>query len=843
MHGHPRALLLALAGLALWLGAPPAAHAQSSGTGIDLQFGSELDPAGLWARQCDRAGMTWLAGDAKRTPTGHSYGCVPAPYGLDTGSENIWHGGGIFSLGYLHLNGDETNAQWRRFSSWEDGFVLAADFRWVRRDQGRYAEFRANRIGADSQYYRGVFGQAGKFRVQAFVRSQPNVLSGNARSIWDGVGSRHLTLKDGLTVNGSTSAQVSQVSAAQPLETLKVVRDKQGLGIEYLLTRQWVATFNASHESREGARPFGGPFFFNFPFPDNGGIYEIPRPVDDSTVNVNAGLRFVGKDWRMQFSYSGSFFRNAYTGFDYEIPLSTWAVVPGVVTPQIPLGQFSYEPDNDYHHVSATLSRRTRWQGDFSVKAAFGTSRQSDRLLPPTNCQGQIGIPIPGFLYDCADWNTTASLSQQKADLAINTQRLDLRWVLQPGNNLSWQNTAKFHRQDYSGTYWAYNPLTGQYGYIAENGAQGSVVPGEMGVWGPGPNASVPTRVRNLPLDKEIWEAATAVTWRPDSKNTLGAGFTFTRTERTHREFATTRDNVLDLSWTNRAIDWLNVRANYSFLDRSGNDYQYNPYEFTFSMDLPGYVTPPGGNAAHTIAQLRKYDVGEREQHKLSIMATAALPRQMTLSGTIRGNWNDYDARVGRQKLDTLGTSVQWEWQPAAGKVAGAWYGYDESELVFANANDVAITADPNLGGPTYPDSGRWSTNDKQRNHYAGANWSQSIGRARLDASWNWTYTRGMTRYDFASADALAYPQLVASATGAYPPMIYRSNALSLSLSIPINQRVGLRLFNTYERARLSDWHYLGFDQTRVYDHRVYTDGGPMDYGVNMFGAMVEVRL
>src|SRR5690606_10947281 len=153
---------------------------------------------------------------------------------------------------------------------------------------------------------------------------------------------------------------------------------------------------------------------------------------------------------------------------------------------------------------------------------------------------------------------------------------------------------------------------------------------------------------------------------------------------------------------------------------------------------------------------------------------------------------------------------------PVAGRVAGAWYGYDESDLVFANANDVNITPDPNLGGATYPDSARWSTNDKQRNHYAGANWSQRIGKATFDASWNWTYTRGMPRYDFASADALSYPQLVASATGAFPPMIYRSNSLSLSLSLPVNDRIGVRLFNTYERARLSDWHYLGFDQGQV---------------------------
>src|SRR5690606_27895603 len=215
MHGVQRPLSFSMIALSLSFAFAPAAQAQDSGSGIDLQFGTALDPAGLSSRHCDPDGMTWLAGDAKRTPTGFLYGCTPAPYGTGSAAtpESPWLGGGLLSIGYLHLNGDETNAQWRRYSDLDDGFVLNADFRLVRPDQGRYIELRATRISENSQFYRAVFGQAGKYRVQAFVRSQPNILSGNARSIWDGVGSRHLTLKDGLSVNGSTVPEVSAVSA------------------------------------------------------------------------------------------------------------------------------------------------------------------------------------------------------------------------------------------------------------------------------------------------------------------------------------------------------------------------------------------------------------------------------------------------------------------------------------------------------------------------------------------------------------------------------------------------------------------------------------------------------
>src|SRR3546814_15107297 len=115
------------------------------------------------------------------------------------------------------------------------------------------------------------------FPYTTLFRSQPNITSGNARSIWDGVGSNHLTLKDGLVPAGSTSAQVAAISAAPPERLLTVVREKQGIGINYMVNRRWTAYANASQDTREGARAVGGPFFFNSPFAAHGGAPPHPH--------------------------------------------------------------------------------------------------------------------------------------------------------------------------------------------------------------------------------------------------------------------------------------------------------------------------------------------------------------------------------------------------------------------------------------------------------------------------------------------------------------------------------------------------------------------------------------
>ncbi|MCP5939733.1 MtrB/PioB family outer membrane beta-barrel protein, partial [Klebsiella pneumoniae] len=89
---------------------------------------------------------------------------------------------------------------------------------------------------------------------------------------------------------------------------------------------------------------------------------------------------------------------------------------------------------------------------------------------------------------------------------------------------------------------------------------------------------------------------------------------------------------------------------------RSGSEYNEDPYESTFSSSLPGYVAPPTGTPAHTVAELRKYDVGGLTRNKLYLQAMFTLPHDMTLSAQLRGDRNKYDAELGRTGWNTYGT-------------------------------------------------------------------------------------------------------------------------------------------------------------------------------------------
>ena len=73
--------------------------------------------------------------------------------------------------------------------------------------------------------------------------------------------------------------------------------------------------------------------------------------------------------------------------------------------------------------------------------------------------------------------------------------------------------------------------------------------------------------------------------------------------------------------------------------------------------------------------------------------------------------------------------------------------------------------------------------------------------------------------------------------------MLHKINTFTLSWQIPLNQRVDLRLFNTYETGKLADWHYFGLEESLVTSNRVYLDAGPSNYSVNMVGLMMEIKL
>jgi hypothetical protein len=840
----------------------PALVRADSGVGVDTWRANKLDPTGGQATQVlDPNGTSWLEPGQHRSPTGNLYGTPAAQPRPETLS--VWQIYGTFDIGYLHTTGDKT-ALYDRYTRWPgNGPAFDFDVNAERPSDGSYAEVRASRIGSEDQYYEAVYGKAGAYKAEIFVRDMPNLLSTDAKSIFNGAGTNNLTLAGGLIPGGSTQAQVAAVSAAAPVTSLGIQRNKQGIAFSAFLTPHWTMYLNASNEQRKGTRPYGGPFFFDFA--DLGGaVLETIKPIDDNTVNISAGARYAGSQWRFDIGYSGSIYRDRYLSYSFQNPFVLGpSIVPGAAPSSLPQGQMSMEPDNDYHNLHATVTRLLPMNGEASLTAGVGEMNQNDSLIPPTNCQGTFGYsstdtfaigPQNPQLFPCSQWNTTAALSRKTADLSIVTTLTQGTLVLQPSNEVSVRAGAKYYREDYRNQYLMYNPENGDYGYVAENGAQGSLVPGP-GIWNP---VTYPVtsdvQVRSIPYSWQTIEAYGGADWKFSPHDTLGLTYTFDHYSPAHREVSHVDDNTIKFNWTDKNLSWLTFRFNYTYLKQSGSVYNSDPYAFAFFYNLPGFLPADDTPTAWTVNAQRKYDISDRTENKIDLMATLMPRPDMTITASVRGDWNQYPTQIGRQGYDTSSAMLQWEWQFQTLTSMSAWIGIDHSSMHLANVNDAGAplaTDTPNdaLGGPTYPFADRWWAADEQRNWSGGASLThyfaptRHIGRTRLDLSWNYQASRGITSYNFASPGALTFASVAPTAGNQFPAMTYIVNSLTMSFTVPLSDRTALRLYDYYEHGQISDWHYAGFTNTLVYGDRVYTDAGPQGYNTNVIGLFVNVKL
>ena len=870
--------LTALLGLALGLAGPLPALAQSDSSDSqrvgNIQFGNSLDPTGWGAFATpDPAGMSWLHAGQLRTPTGMLYPYphrIPDEAPLGTGD---WTYTGLAEFGYLHLSGDRNDEFLRMYSGWNNGAALGMlAFSAQNRTSGQYVDFRGSRISSQDQYYRLRAGRYGDYHIEAFYRDIPHTLSTTAYPLWNGVGSTDLTLPDGLAT-GSTPAQVQAVAANRPRRTLSVTRQNEGISWEGALTRNWIGYAGVTNENRTGARDWGGPmyltYFFVAPGPGGpgtpstpgtfGGQYDTVRPVDFTTTDVNLGLRNKGgaSGWLLNFSMTGSFFRDHKSTLDYAVP---FAVSPGA-TAAVTGGTWSLEPDNDYYNVRLEASHPLKlWRGEFSVSAAYGSMRQNDALqapLSPLYCPSGQFLGSTGIA--CADWNTTAALSRQHGDARIDTGLLNLRVDFRPSAKFSWHANLRQRDENNMTHYTMYNPLTGQYGYVPENGAE-PIVTGGSELFQPGSPLyqSNFAQISNIPFSYNDRKTELGGSYRIDRNNTLSASYLLDHQTPHPRERTYINDQHVKLSWDTRSLGNATLRLSYEYQKRSGGPYHPDPYLAAYSPSMPGYVQLAVGYTAFTVAQMYKYDMSNLEASRLKAILTKPLGTTATFTATLYGNRLRYGADIGRQSYDTTGADISWDWEPTAATSMSVHAGTESSRLKQGNVNDnEALTfsspdqADMQFGGPFFPYANFWTATDHERDVDAGAHFNHVFTpRVRLDLSYDYTYSRGLNRYDYASLSAIStvYRSILTAADlgNSFPANVYRMQTLTARLDLALSRNLGLGLYGRYEFGNYADWHDAGFDTPAdlIVGNRVFTELGPQPHWhALLVGAFVTVKL
>lgn len=884
-----RNVLATLAATTLGMAACPQATAQADASGSqrvgNLQFGNSLDPTG-WEpfMVADPRGMSWLHPGQLRTPSGVLY---PYPYEVpggdkageadaaDEAGKTDWSHFGLLKFGYLSTAGDADNGFFRRYADWGNGPVLAlAAFSASNRKTGSFVELRGSRISQDDQYFRLRAGRYGYSRFEFFHRATPHVLATTAYPLWNGVGTTRLTLPPGIAT-GSSQQALRDAMGERPRQTLATTRRGTGASWEGAAVPHWIGYAGVTRERREGTRAWGGPmylsYFFTAPGPGGigapsvpgrfGGQYETVRPVDSTTTDIRLGLRNKGgaMGWALDFSLHGSFFRNHKDHLEFQVP---FGVAPGT-TSMINGGTWSLEPDNDYYGLQLKASHPLKfWSGTLSLSASWASMRQDDALqapLDPEFCPDGASIGASGIA--CSDWNTVAALSRTSAQARIDTMLVDVRTDFRPNAALGLYAHLRRYDEDNKTRYTMHNPLTGQYGYVAENGSVAVLIPEPafLGLFKPGDPAyqSVHAQVANIPFSYDRLDFELGGSYDLAEHGTLGLRYRFERRTPRVRERERVDDHRLELDWDGKVFGDATLRLGYEAGMRSGGLYDPNPYIDAYSPSLPGYVPPAVGNPAFTVAQMRKYDLGDLRSGKLKAILVMPIGIDATLSATLHGARRHYRTAIGRQSFDTIGADAAWDWSPSPGTSISGYAGYQGSRLKSGNVNDnEALTfsspgqADMQFGGPFYPLANYWTESDEERNVNAGAYLRHAFSpRVRLDLGYDFAYSRGVNRYDYASLAAIStvYSRILdeASIGDRFPDNIYRTHELTAKLDLALTGNIDLGLFCKYQRGRFFDWHLAGFDTPAdlVVGNRVFTElAPPSQWNAMAMGAFITLR-
>jgi hypothetical protein len=875
-----------------------------SALGPDTVFSNTLSPRGaVSSLNRDERGKSLMIPDLERSPSGQLYNWPFEPPEYIPFNDS-WLARFNAEVGALHKNHPVKSAKFNERRDWSNGLLLNNFNLGLENEaSARYLDVSGGGVARDDQYFHATYGRYNDYKVKAYFNEIAQPFGGDARTFFDGAGTGNLSLKQGFglapggagAANTAAAKQGDAINLRRALQDVDVglTRKKAGLEMESKLGSDSTLLMRYSQERREGTRPFGGAMGFVFGVTEAGGgatnlpggsVVETMEPIDYRTHDLLASMRWVKDDLQANLTYTGSFFRNNIDTLTWENPFSS-ANGPGILK----YGRSDLAPDNNFNNLKLDFAGSgLPMRGQINGALSISRMTQDDALIAPVANSGNLvspaisssgsalanptpftsqGMASASPVLNANLWNTTDALSQKSANARIDTWLGQLGGSIQPSDDLTLRLKLRRYAEDNKTNYLAYNPLTGQYGYVALDGGLWVNSKGYSGLYSdqtgtiasPSGNIDVvrsvfPIRYRNIPFEYRKDNYTFDSDYRLARRTTLTLGYEREEYNRAYRERDKTWEDRFRVAFNNRDISWATVRMSYEYGNRKGGDYNPDPYEPFIMTPANALPSTQGGNSGnlmaippHTLAQLRKLDLADRKQHVVNARMNFLLRQDMDLmlSGKLVDNGND--AAFGRSVERISSWNADWSWNVAPRAGAYAHYSFQRSRQRQANINDAASgpynlgNTDANAGGANYPLANAWSEAFKDDSHSLGFGARYGFGKITVDSNFTMTLSRVSIGYDFASAAGLANPALASSAGSGMPDSIYRQNVLETGLRYQVAKNMAWRLFHRYEKAKFSDWHYDGLQN--VYNNISFLGAGPQNYSVNVIGVLFQYTL
>jgi len=525
-----------------------------------------------------------------------------------------WNVGGSVEAGGIYSFGERSSFKFNEYRDMDNGFVGELTLRGEKKEQPYYFDLRAKNPARDDQLYEGEFGRYGLFRLDLGWDRTPHVLSNTARTIYQQNGDM-FTLPSTLRAAIATTFTTAPITGAatrtaisntidgllRPVD-LGFNTDVGKVGFKYTPLEELRFDLEYMNIRREGKRPIG----VQLAGSTSGPVNELAVPIETSTNEVKLGAEYARANWGLQFGYTGSFFRNEFSGYTVDNPIQATNTAAANGT-----DRFSAPPDNMAHAFNLTgtaaLPFRTRINGTFG----YTMLRQDQQFEFST---GNAALAGRRNSDDAGNSSADAKTNLVLANIVLTSRPINTVTGTARYRYFELQNDMPLHI------------FTGGI-YVGGGTTQGSA------------------QSKNERYTKQ--NTGFDLGWRPIRQVAVKAGYEYEHWNRgdiEDRSFSNS-EHIGKISADVTPVDWFLGRVAYSYGDRTVDGFTFDPTSM-----LP---------------QSLKYNYADRRRHRVDALLQFSPWETFTPSVNVGYALDDYPSNLfGLLKDDYFSAGVNLVWSP-----------------------------------------------------------------------------------------------------------------------------------------------------------------------------------
>ena len=659
-----------------------------------------------------------------------------------------------------------------RRASWDSGDA------WYWRIVGRD-------VGLDTRELEYEAGVQGLWTVRAAYDGIQVNRTGDTRTIFTNPGSTSLALPSNW-VGGQSTAQMPRLVESLRLHELEHSRRAIVLGFDRNVKERWQFGTDWRHERKEGTKGIGGVIG------NSGGnprAVLLPEPIDYTTDEVDAFVRYGEGKAQLQAGYHVSLFRNENEALTWQNPytaINGWNAAAGFPTGQ---GSMALPPDNQFHQFSVAggwnFSQRTRFSGD----VAFGRMEQDERFLPYT-----INPTLAASI--------TQPLPRTSLDGRIDTTVANFRLSSRPFDPWNWNLAFRYDDRDN-------RTPRDEYVYIGGDSNTQNVA------------TTSSNRRYNEPYSYQEEKLRFDTGYRATDWLHLTGSAERREIERTYSEREEADEDTFTFGARSDFTDWIGGGVRLTFADRSGSTYHGN--EPFLSGYAPGYTSTVPGQFENP-PDLRKYHLADREREQGTVYLTVTPSEAWSFGLNMNYAEDDYEeSELGLTHSRMHDYTVDVAWVPSDRWTAWGFYTYEK----LAADQDGQSTR----GGTRVEDSvdprRSWFADHRDHAKTWGLGLDHRMSEDRIELGVDWVQSRTTSDIFVSAGTALAYSPLPRDHT--------RLDALSLRARWQWRPQLAFNAGYRYEEYDSSDWSVDGVEANQLANVILFGEDSP-DYDVHVFG-------